>query len=200
VLGLVLCLPAVGADAPTSRPASRPGIRAATNVNGTLKSIDDKSLVITLRRPEGDVTEKAVSLENRTVRVVLDNEYAEIGDLKPGMNVSASEFARGANGPPLFIFARSPSIRGTIESIDGTTLTVSVDKGEGEPAEKVIVKTDEKTRVIFTPLVINHKVLDQGGVRKFSDLAEKMHVFISPPEGTATKIIATPLQPAAGGL
>ena len=68
--------------------------------------------------------------------------------------------------------------QGKITKIDGTTLTVHVHH-KGEEPKDVTVKTDDKTVV-----VVNQEEA------KFSDLKVDMNVFVTPKEGTATRIAA----------
>ena len=188
---------ATAAHAQTTREAEHP-VRA----HGTLKKVEDKALIITLESTGDTQGDVSVPITDNT-RILLDREPDHIEDLKPGMSITANEF-NTSNGPFLSIRADSPSLHGTISAIDGNTLTITVahdDKNGADTtaAEPVKIQTDDKTRVFFLPLIANHRLVQQGGVRKLEDLTPDLKVTVIPPKGTATKIIVEPAK-IDGGL
>jgi hypothetical protein len=177
--------------AQSTRPATRP----LAPVMGTLASIDGNNLVIEVRLRGGEANDLTIPTDDNT-QFLIDGDPGKLGDLMPGMQVSAASGPGTAKRPPrTMVVATSKGISGTITKVDGGKMTLHVVHPGGQ-AEDLTISTDDKTRVRFLGGMVNG-TFAPGHDGKQEDLKAGMRVKVLAENGAAVKVFVSPSAPTA---
>jgi|GEM_PF-2455400 len=154
--------------------------RPARGLRGTIVKVDGTNVVVkTMARGGAEGQEVTVATDDKTA-VTIEGKEAKVADLKADLFVNVTP----AEGTATKIVATATppgrGLRGQIASVDGAKIVVKTRGRGGAEGQEVTVTTDDKTVVTI-----------DGKDAKVADLKADLYVTVTPPQGTAAKIVAT---------